>query len=249
MLRAIFFDQDGVIVDTEKDGHRLAFNRTFRESGIPAEWDVQTYGKLLKISGGKERMTAYFRERKVELAEGLIPRLHLRKTALFIELIRQGALPLRPGVLRLMREANARGIRIGICTTSNEQAAAEIAETLLGGVRLDFILAGDIVKNKKPDPEIYLLALSRAAVDPGECIVIEDSQNGVAAARAAGLRVLATVSEYTRDEDLGAANAVVNCLGDPPVSPAERLRGPEDLLTAGRIDLASLQRLIGERIP
>lgn len=244
MLRGIFFDQDGVIVDTEKDGHRVAFNRTFREFGIPAEWDVQTYGKLLKISGGKERMAAYFQERSLVLAEGLIQRLHERKTALFIELIRQGALPLRPGVLRLMREANERGVRIGICTTSNEKAAAAIAETLLGGVRLDFILAGDIVKNKKPDPEIYLLALSRAGLDPGECLVIEDSQNGVAAARAAGLPVLATVSEYTRNEDLGAAAAVVTCLGDPPASPAERLHGPVDLLTAGRIDLRSLQRLL-----
>ena len=254
MLKAIFFDQDGVIADTEKDGHRVAFNRAFREFNLEIEWDVDTYGELLRISGGKERMARYFRSHEVLLPvkageeELLIQQLHLRKTALFIELIQQGSLPLRPGVLRLIKQANELGIRIGICTTSNEKAAAAIADTLLHEMRVDFILAGDIVQRKKPDPEIYRLALSRAALERAECIVIEDSQNGVAAAQAAGLHALATVSEYTRNEDLSAADAAVTCLGDPPKSPAELLRGPEYLIRDGKVDIQSLERLLAHSI-
>jgi HAD superfamily hydrolase (TIGR01509 family) len=250
MLKAIFFDQDGVIVDTEKDGHRVAFNRTFHEFGIRAEWDVATYGELLKIGGGKERMAAWFKEHgtgipvRPEEVSDLIARIHLRKTALFVELIQNGTLPARPGILRLMKQANERGIRIGICTTSNEKAATAIAQTLLKDVRIDFILAGDIVTHKKPDPEIYLSALDRTGLTAGECMVIEDSRNGVAAARAAGLHVLATVNEYTKREDLSAADAVVTCLGDPPGCPAVLLRGPAATLDSGRVDVDTLGRLL-----
>lgn len=246
MLKAVFFDQDGVIVDTERDGHRVAFNRAFREFGLATEWDVATYGELLKIGGGKERMLAYFGAHDVgqpkdpqALAE-LVDRLHERKTAIFVGLIESAVLPLRPGIGRLMREANAKGLRIGICTTSNEKAAHAISNTLLKGIRIDIILAGDIVRRKKPDPEIYFLALERSGLLPSECVVVEDSSNGVAAARGAGLHVLATANEYTMREDLGGADAVVTCLGDPPDAPAALLRGGEGVVANGKVDLAAL---------
>ena len=220
-LKAIFWDQDGVIIDTEKDGHRVAFNKMFKEAGYDFEWDVDTYGELLSISGGKERMRHYFSEKGIIL-EGdpekdaeLLLSLHKKKTALFVELIESGILPLRTGVKRLMQEAMQAGLRLGVCTTANERSANAIAKGMLGGIDLEFVLAGDVVKKKKPDPEIYLLALERTGLSPDECIVIEDSRNGILAAKAAGLRAVATTNIYTENEDLSDASIVVSSLGDP----------------------------------
>ncbi|MBW2468117.1 MAG: HAD-IA family hydrolase [Deltaproteobacteria bacterium] len=220
-LRAIFWDQDGVIIDTEKDGHRVAFNRMFKESGYDFEWDVDTYGELLQISGGKERMRHYFTEKGI-LLEGIPEKddefllsLHIKKTAIFVEMIESGILPLRAGVKRLMQEATAAGLRLGVCTTANERSANAIAKGMLGDIDLEFVLAGDVVGKKKPDPEIYLLALKKTGLSPDQCIVIEDSRNGLLAAQAAGMRSVATTNIYTENEDLSPASIVVTSLGDP----------------------------------
>ncbi|UCF95874.1 MAG: HAD-IA family hydrolase [Spirochaetaceae bacterium] len=220
MIKGFFFDQDGVIIDTERDGHRVAFNRTFEEFGYDVEWDAETYHQLLQISGGKERMRHHLHEKgfgkpvAADEEEELIKSLHKRKTDLFIELIESGSLPLRPGIRRFMKEVNDLGLVMGICTTSNERAATAIAYNILSDIRFDFVLAGDVVKKKKPDPEIYLLALEKCGLRAKECIVIEDSHNGVKAAKAAGMFVVATTNPYTEREDLGQADLVVNCLGD-----------------------------------
>lgn len=220
-LKAIFWDQDGVIIDTEKDGHRVAFNKMFKEFGHDFEWDVDTYGKLLEISGGKERMRHYFTEKAIIL-EGdaekdadLLLTLHKKKTAIFVEMIESGILPLRTGVKRIMLEAMDAGLRLGVCTTANERSANAIAKGMLGDINLEFVLAGDVVSKKKPDPEIYLLALEKSGLAPEECIVIEDSRNGLLAAKAAGLRSVATTNIYTENEDLSDASIVVTSLGDP----------------------------------
>jgi HAD superfamily hydrolase (TIGR01509 family) len=220
-LKAIFWDQDGVIIDTEKDGHRVAFNKMFKECGYDFEWNVDTYGALLQISGGKERMRHYFTERGI-LLEGIPEKdsefllsLHKKKTAIFVEMIESGILPLRAGVKRLMQEAMAAGLRLGVCTTANERSANAIAKGMLGDISLEFVLAGDVVSKKKPDPEIYLLALKKSGLSPDECIVVEDSRNGLLAAQAAGLRAVATTNIYTENEDLSAASIVVTSLGDP----------------------------------
>jgi HAD superfamily hydrolase (TIGR01509 family) len=219
-LKAIFFDQDGVIIDTERDGHRVAFNQAFREFGYRFQWDVEEYHALLQVGGGKERMKHYLHTKGFgadvapEAEEDLIKKLHLRKTAIFIELIESGRLPLRPGVHRFMKEAAESGIMLGICTTSDEKAAGAIAHGVLSDIPFAFILAGDVVRKKKPDPEIYLLALNKAGLTPGECLVVEDSANGIRAAKSAGIPVLATSNPYTEREDLSAADIVVTCLGD-----------------------------------
>lgn len=220
-LKAIFWDQDGVIIDTEKDGHRVAFNRMFETFGYDFQWDVETYGELLSISGGKERMRHYFQERGI-LLEGIpekdaefLLKLHKKKTALFVEMIESGILPLRAGVKRVMQEAMQAGLRLGVCTTANERSANAIAKGMLGEIDLEFVLAGDVVSKKKPDPEIYQLALERTGLSPDECIVVEDSRNGILAAKAAGLRAVATTNIYTEKEDLSEAPVVVTSLGDP----------------------------------
>lgn len=220
-IKALIFDQDGVIIDTERDGHRVAFNETFKAFGYDFQWDVEEYHRLLHIGGGKERMRHYLHtkgfgvEVKPEEQDKLIKKLHKYKTETFIKLIEGGKLPLRPGVRRLMKEAMDAGLILGICTTSNERAAHAIAYNILKDIRFDFVLAGDVVRNKKPDPEIYDLALEKTGLKPEECVVIEDSRNGILAAKAAGMHIVATTNFYTEREDLSEADVIVTCLGDP----------------------------------
>jgi HAD superfamily hydrolase (TIGR01509 family) len=219
-IKGFFFDQDGVIIDTEKDGHRVAFNQTFKKFGFDFEWSVDEYHDLLQIGGGKERMKHYLhtrgfgREVIPEEEDTLIKSLHLAKTDTFIQLIESKQLPLRPGIHRMMKEINSRGYVLGVCTTSDQRAAQAVAEIILNDIKFNFVLAGDIVSKKKPDPEIYNLALKQSGLKSNECIVFEDSQNGVAAAKAAGMHVVATTNFYTEQEDLSKADIIVTCLGD-----------------------------------
>ncbi len=231
MIKALIFDCDGVLVDTERDGHRVGFNKAFAEFGIDAEWDVDLYGKLLLVAGGKERMRAYFDEygwpEKAVAEHGgrdeLILALHKRKTAIVSELVASGELPLRPGISRIVDEAIAAGAKLGVCTTSNP-AFIDAVLDLFGQERkakFSFVHAGDCVAAKKPDPEIYVMAkmsldVGEGGPQPHECMVIEDSRNGLLAATGAGLPTLITTSTYTVDEDFAGAVKVVPELGDEP---------------------------------
>ena len=217
MIRGIFFDQDGVIADTERDGHRVAFNRTFEEFGFGFSWDIETYGRLLAIGGGKERFLHYVKQHGIDLPgdlDELVAKVHARKTELFVQIIEEGGLVLRPGIRRFMEEAAEAGLIIGICTTSNGKTADAIRRTLLPHIPFSFILAGDVVSRKKPDPEIYRMALERTGLTPDSCIVVEDSRNGFQAASGAGIPVVVTVNGYTKDEDVTGALLVLSCLGD-----------------------------------
>lgn len=251
-VKALFFDQDGTIIDAERDGHRVAFNQTFREFGYDFQWDVPKYQELLQVAGGKERMRHYLHTEGFGVAvkpeeEGeLIRKLHQRKTDIFIELIESGWLPPRPGVKRLMREATDSGLMVGVCTTSNERAARAVARSVLQDISLDFVLAGDVVNRKKPDPEIYNLALQKTGLEAEECTAIEDSRNGVLAAKAAGMHVVATTNVYTEHEDLSEADIVVTCLGDPDGEKGELKQGEECLEYAGVLRLDRLIEYFSE---
>jgi HAD superfamily hydrolase (TIGR01509 family) len=220
-MKALIFDCDGVLVDTERDGHRVAFNRAFAEAGIKAEWSVEQYGELLKIAGGKERMTHYFNAHgwpPGKTAETLIPELHKRKTAIFTALIAGGSLPLRPGINRIVDEAHAAGVRLAVCTTSDPKSIDGVLD-LMGKERKSYfevVLAGDVVAKKKPNPEIYNLAKQRLNLNARDCVVIEDSRNGLVAATGAGMPCLITTSTYTIDEDFHEAARIVPELGDAP---------------------------------
>ena len=225
MIKALIFDSDGVLVDTERDGHRVGFNRAFKEMGIDAEWSVELYGRLLLVAGGKERMRAYFDEagwpagtETAEARDELILRLHKLKTEITAGLVAEGALPLRPGISRIVDEAIAVGVRLGVCTTSNPKFIDAVLD-LFGPERkakFDFVHAGDVVSKKKPDPEIYELAKQTLGLPTHECMVIEDSRNGLLAATGAGLPTLVTTSTYTVDEDFTGAVKIVPELGDEP---------------------------------
>jgi HAD superfamily hydrolase (TIGR01509 family) len=217
-MQALIFDCDGVLVDTERDGHRAAFNAAFRAEGLATVWPEDRYGELLTTGGGKERMRRHYDETGWPVAEpdrdALILRLHLAKTDLFMQLIEQGALPLRPGVARMVDAALAAGLKVAVCSTSNERAVATVVRVMLGKDRAAriTIFAGDAVARKKPDPAIYTLAAATLGLTPAACVVIEDSNIGLRAARGAGMRCIVTRSTYTRDEDFTGADRVVDDL-------------------------------------
>ncbi len=250
-MSALIFDCDGVLADTERDGHRPAFNQTFEEFGLPAHWSVEEYGVALRIGGGKERMAALLTPEFVAEAglptdaEGQAAEIftwHKRKTELYVEMARAGRLPPRPGIARIVAEAQASGWQLSVCSTSAEPSVRAILENAVGAdAAADFlVLAGDVVPAKKPAPGIYLLALERLGAEPAECIVVEDSRNGLLAATAAGLTTLVTVNGYTKDEDFSEAALVVSSLGDPGTDPIEILANRSAARPAGYVTLADL---------
>jgi HAD superfamily hydrolase (TIGR01509 family) len=226
VVSALIFDCDGVLADTERDGHLPAFNRTFEEFGLPVRWSEQEYGEKLKIAGGKERMTSLLTPAFVAEAglptdpEGqreAVAAWHRRKTELYTEMVAAGKLPGRPGVARVVGEALADGWKLAVASTSSEASVRAVLEHVVGTERAARfeVLAGDVVPAKKPAPDIYLLALERLGVGPGEALVVEDSRNGLLSAAGAHLPCLVTVSSYTVDEDFAEAVLVVTSLGEP----------------------------------
>ena len=221
-MQALIFDCDGVLVDTERDGHRVAFNAAFKAIGWTTEWSVERYGELLTTAGGKERMRRHFDEKGWPVPEAerdaAIASLHKLKTDLFMELIESGALPLRAGVARIVDEAITAKLKIAVCSTSNERAVQSVVDKMLGAKRSQHIkvFAGDIVAKKKPDPAIYELAAQDLGLDPKKCVVVEDSNNGLRAAKSANMNCIVTISSYTADEDFKLADRVVSELGDLP---------------------------------
>jgi len=222
-MEALIFDCDGVLVDTEKDGHRVAFNMAFADRGINAVWSVEEYKNLLKIAGGKERMKYYFDRKgwpsQFRDHEQLILGLQEHKTRFFMQLIESGKLPLRSGIRRIIDEAIANNLKLAFCSTSNEKSVLLIVDLLLGqerAVKFQAILAGDMVSRKKPDPEIYTLCIDRLKINPINSMVVEDSRNGLIAAKTAGFNCLITTNAYTADEDFSEADLRVDELGDAP---------------------------------
>ncbi|MPV49243.1 HAD-IA family hydrolase [Pseudactinotalea sp. HY160] len=226
-MTTLIFDCDGVLSDTERDGHRPAFNQTFAEMGVPLDWSEEEYAHKLQIAGGKERMASELSPEFVR-ANGLptdpegqaatIAAWHARKTAIYTQMAAAGKLPPRPGVHRIIAAAQDAGWTLAVASTSAEASVRAILEAAVGperAARFDAVLAGDVVKAKKPAPDIYLLALERLGVDPADVLVVEDSRNGLLAATAAGLRCLLTVNGYTEGEPNDEAILVVSTLGDP----------------------------------
>ena len=221
-VEALIFDVDGTLADTE-EAHRQAFNDAFRAHGLDFTWSRELYRELLQVTGGKERLAAFFYRARLTARErlllsDLIPRLHATKTAFYLDRVKLGSVPLRAGVRRLLTEARAAGVRLAIASTTSPDNVSALLEGVLGSGALNefgVIATGDAVSRKKPAPDIYLLALSRLGLPARRAVAFEDSGIGVTAAKAAGLLTVATPSDWTRDQDFAAADLVLPSLADP----------------------------------
>jgi HAD superfamily hydrolase (TIGR01509 family) len=225
-MPALIYDCDGVLADTERYGHLPAFNQMFEEFGVPVRWSEGDYAELLKIGGGKERVSSVLTPAFVEAhglptdPEGqadLIARWHRRKTDIYTAMVDDGALPPRAGVRRLSEEAADGGWQLAVASTSAERSVRAVLAHAVGSdlAQRFSVFAGDVVARKKPAPDIYQLAVSQLRVPEGDGIAVEDSHNGLVAALGAELSCVVTTSSYTRDEDFAGASLVVTTLGDP----------------------------------
>ncbi len=222
-IKAIIFDVDGTLADTE-DGHRIAFNRAFAEVGLDWHWDVPLYDQLLAVTGGKERIRYYLDdflpgfERPADF-DAFVRDLHARKTNQYTDMVRSGLIPLRPGIKALIEGAHGAGVALGIATTTAPANVDALLDVGLGvGWQKMFgaIGCGDMVPNKKPAPDVYLWVLEQMGVDAADCIALEDSDNGLRASLAAGLRTYITVNPYTSRHAFVGAAAILPDLSDLP---------------------------------
>ncbi|MFD6991696.1 HAD-IA family hydrolase [Streptomyces sp. NPDC059943] len=226
-MPALIFDCDGVLADTERDGHLPAFNETFAEFGLSVRWSDEEYARKVKVGGGKERMRTLLTPEFVA-ARGLpsdpvaldeqVARWHRRKTEIYTGIIRGGSVPPRPGVRRIAAAAHEAGWTLAVASTSAEASVRSVLELAMGPeLAAHFsVFAGDVVQRKKPAPDIYDFAVRRLGLNPADVVVIEDSRNGMLAALGAGLACAVTTSAYTGEEDFTGASLVVDSLGDPP---------------------------------
>lgn len=222
-LQALIFDVDGTLADTERDGHRVAFNRAFADAGLNWEWSVELYGELLAVTGGKERMAYYLEHFNTDFPTDdktpqLIIELHQSKTKHYTELLATGAIPLRPGVKRLIQEARDNHMRIAVATTTTPENVTALLEHALDEGSTDWfevIAAGDIVPAKKPAADIYVWALEKLKLQPSECLAFEDSENGIKSSLGANLKTIITINDYTKDHEFDGAALVLDNMGEP----------------------------------
>jgi HAD superfamily hydrolase (TIGR01509 family) len=218
MLQALIFDVDGTLADTE-EAHRAAFNQAFAELGCGWVWDQSLYDQLLAVSGGKERILTYWKQVQPEpvafygnSVQDTVDHLHARKTEAYTRAVKDGSVPLRPGVLALIEEAHRAGLSLAIATTTSTPNIAALLEATIGA---DWLRMFSVVEDassaplKKPHPQAYLQVLQRLQLPAGACVALEDSGNGLAAARAAGLATLITPTNYTAQQDFAGALQVL----------------------------------------
>lgn len=221
-LKALIFDVDGTLAETERDGHRIAFNQAFAATGLDWHWDVETYGRLLAVTGGKERMLHYWRGIDPSWADSrealeIVRELHRQKTGFYARIMASGRIALRAGVARLLTHAREKGYRLGIATTTAPENVELLVRSSLGvgcGAVFECIGAGDVVARKKPAPDIYEWVLREMRLAADQCIAFEDSPAGLESAMRAGLRAIVTPGEYSRGAEFPGAFAVLDDLGD-----------------------------------
>ena len=260
MASALILDCDGVIADTERFGHLVAFNQTFAEFGLPVRWSVAQYREKLLIGGGKERLASLLTPEFI-VAAGLpadpegqraaVAAWHRRKTELYLDLVASGAVPPRPGIARLVAAALDAGWLVAVASTSAQASVTATLERAVGTGLAERVrvFAGDIVPHKKPAPDIYLLALRDLGVPATAAVVVEDSRNGLLAAAGAGIACLITVNDFTADEDFSAAALVVSALGDPGDPPVSVIANRSRARPGEWITLADLTALKGASMP
>jgi HAD superfamily hydrolase (TIGR01509 family) len=240
-LRAVIFDVDGTLADTERDGHRVAFNEAFEAAGFNYRWSVEEYGELLTTAGGRQRIERYLQSKGHSPAEtpALAAQLHRDKTRRFTDLVRAGAMEARPGASELISALRADNVSTAVATTGTSDWVLPLLDVLFGLNMFDVVVTGSDVTDLKPAPAAYQEVLARLDLAPSDAMAVEDSANGVQAARAAGLRCVAVINGYTRDQDLSGAVAVLDDMARP--GGVSVLRG--DPLLRDGLTVAALRRL------
>ena len=220
-IKALIFDVDGTIADTEET-HRQAFNAAFIEHDLHWDWSRSEYAELLRTSGGKERLAVYIDslalppQEKTRL-KGMAQLIHASKTRIYGELIADGRAPLRPGVARIIGEARAAGVRLGIASTTTSANVSALIGAQFGAAAWNWFEAlacGDVVSNKKPAPDIYVRALGMLRLPADACVAFEDSVNGLKSAKAAGLYTVVTPTLWSAGQDFRDADLLLQGLGD-----------------------------------
>ena len=243
-LQALIFDVDGTLADTEL-AHLAAFNAAFVQEGLPWHWDVPLYTRLLEVSGGKERITHYWRQVQPDLKIidnaafiDTVQRIHDQKTAAYERMVTDGAVKLRPGVLKLIEEAFEADIRLAIATTTSKVNVSALLRQAIGLNWSDYFLViedASTAPQKKPHPQAYIQTLARLNLPAGACIAIEDSANGLKAALAAGLATVITINSFTEQHDFAGALCVLPSLAQTSLAqltalhaaaPAKNIRRP-----------------------
>jgi HAD superfamily hydrolase (TIGR01509 family) len=214
-LKALLWDVDGTLAETERDGHRVAFNRAFEACGLPWRWDEAQYGALLHITGGRERLMFDMNQRADAPTpaerDAFARAVHAKKNAFYAELVRGEGIPLREGVLSLMEQCRERGVKMGIATTTSRSNVDALLSVHLGPRWAEWFavrVCGEDVQRKKPDPEVYVQALHTLGIGPLEAVAIEDAPGGLAAARGADIPVVVTRSAYFANAPIEGAIAV-----------------------------------------
>lgn len=247
-LKALLFDVDGTLADTERDGHRVAFNMAFDEANLDWFWDEALYGELLAVTGGKERIRYYLEKFNTDFEQPanfdeFVKGLHEAKTKFYTQLMAEGKIPLRTGVEALIQEARAEGMRMAVVTTTTPANVTALLESTLGPDSeswFEVIAAGDIVPAKKPAPDIYDWALQQMNLQPEEAIAFEDSLNGILSSSAAKVKTIVTINEYTKEDDFSSAAVVLNHMGDE-TTPFEVIAG--ETFGRNRLDLSLVKEI------
>jgi len=208
MLRALLFDVDGTLAETE-EGHREAWNAAFAAHGLGWSWDRDLYRQLLQIAGGRERLAHYANGR---LGTADLVRIHADKDRRYRDAAASGRIALRPGVAALIAEARKREIRLGIATTTSRSNVEALVKGTLGEEAIAWFAVWACAEDaaaKKPDPAVYHVAIERLGLAPEEVVAIEDSRNGLLAADRAGIRVVFSPSLYMSGDDASEAMLVL----------------------------------------
>lgn len=260
MMKTLIYDCDGVLADTERDGHLVAFNQMWRENGVDWQWSVEQYAEKVKIGGGKERMFSLGQDDDFRAVYDVpesqdewwdtVAKWHKRKSEIYKDLIASGALPGRPGVKRLAEAAHEQGWTLVVCSTSALPSVEAVLHHVMGdetAAKFAGVFAGDMVKAKKPAPDIYNLAVEQLNLNPADCVVVEDSRNGLLAAVTAGMTCVLTFNQLTQNEDFSEAAIVLSSLGDPDGEQTVVAQNRTEANPVGFLSVVDLETILAGR--